>query len=511
MKLITEFVRLSGECTAEGTFRVVFRSLGKEFPRQVLEEACPNARTGKRLMRHRYGRIAMQTSFPSSPPHATEEERNRTFRKVAWRILPFATVVYIFAWLDRVNVGFAKLTMLSDLGWSDAVYGAGAGIFFWGYFLFEVPSNLLLQKIGAPKTIMRIALGWGVVSVLMAWCSQPWHFYVLRFLQGAFEAGLHPGLILYLTFWLPAHRRSKAIAVFMSASPIALLMGSPLAAYIMTSMDGVWGHADWQWLFIIEGIPSIILGLFAVFAMTAKPSDAKWLSADEKAQIAYELKQEAEASGEREHKLSQALRSRAVWILILTLFCIITGNATLSFYGPSLVTAAGIDDLKTVGWIMSGIFLFGWAGMMVNGWLSDRNRESRWHTACAAAIGATGLILAALAQNAGSSTGVIAALAISAAGTMGSIPVFWSLPPRFMSGTALAGGVAVINSIANLAGYFAPQFLGAIKTATGAYSTGLFIIAGVELIAVLLILLCIQADRESAPDGIATPGPAKSH
>lgn len=437
---------------------------------------------------------------------STLEERDRTFKRIAWRILPFATLVYIFAWLDRVNVGFAKLTMLDDLGWSDAVYGAGAGIFFFGYFLFEVPSNLLLQKIGAPKTILRIALGWGVVSVLMALCTQPWHFYVLRFLQGAFEAGLHPGLILYLTYWLPAHRRSRAIAIFMSASPIALLLGSPLAAYIMTSTDGLMGMRDWQWLFIIEGVPSIILGLLAVFVMTAKPSEAKWLSQAERDQVAYELDQEAAQMQGREHKFGAALRSRDVWILILTLFCIITGNATLSFYGPSLITAAGFTDITVVGWIMSGIFLFGWMGMMTNGWLSDRSRESRWHTAVAAALGATGLVLAAFAQEAGSAPGVIAALALSAAGTMGSIPVFWSLPPRFMSGTAFAAGVALINSIANLAGYFAPQFLGAVKTATGVYSPGLFIIAGVEFIAVLLILLFIRkepAETTALPAGEA--------
>ncbi|MCW0000987.1 MFS transporter [Pararhizobium sp. YC-54] len=428
------------------------------------------------------------------PTISTLEERDRTFKRIAWRILPFATLVYIFAWLDRVNVGFAKLTMLDDLGWSETVYGAGAGIFFLGYFLFEVPSNLLLQKIGAPKTILRIALGWGIVSVLMALCTQPWHFYVLRFLQGAFEAGLHPGLILYLTYWLPAHRRSRAIAIFMSASPIALLLGSPLAAYIMTSTDGLLGVKDWQWLFIIEGFPSIILGLLAVFAMTAKPSEAKWLSQAERDQVAYELEQEASQLHGREHRMSAALRTREVWILILTLFCIISGNATLSFYGPSLIRDAGFADIKVVGWIMSGIFLFGWMGMMTNGWLSDRSHESRWHTACAAALGATGLVLAALAQQAGSAPGVIVALAISAAGTMGSIPVFWSLPPRFMSGTALAGGVALVNSIANLAGYFAPQFLGAIKTATGVYSTGLFIIAGVEFIAVLLILAFIRKE-----------------
>lgn len=439
-------------------------------------------------------------SDPSLPPletTSTLEQRDATFKKVVWRIVPYATLVYIFAWIDRANVSFAKLTMLDQLGWSEVVYGAGAGIFFWGYFLFEVPSNMLLEKIGAPKTIMRIALGWGIVSVLMGFCSQPWHFYVLRFLQGSFEAGLHPGLILYVTYWLPAHRRSTAIAIFMSASPIALLIGNPMAAFIMTHANGVAGLADWQWVFILEGAPSILLGILAVFVMTATPKDATWLSDEEKGHIAYELKKDEAAAGARSHRFGEALRNRRIWILVATLFCIISANASLSFFGPSLVTAAGFTELSTIGWIMSGVFVFGWAGMMLNGWLSGRNRESRWHAACFALMGATGLILAALAQNAGGGLLVVFALALSAFGTMGSIPVFWSLPSRFMSGTALAAGVAFINSIANLAGYFSPQFLGYIKDSTGGYSAGLFVIAGVELIAVCLILLAIPKKKNT--------------
>ncbi|MFB7997282.1 MFS transporter [Streptomyces sp. NPDC056002] len=412
------------------------------------------------------------------------------------------------AWMDRVNVGFAKLTMLDDLSWSETVYGAGAGIFFLGYFLFEVPSNLLLERIGARKTIMRIAVGWGVVSVLMAWVSQPWHFYALRFLQGAFEAGLHPGIILYLTYWLPAHRRGKAVAVCMSASPLAMLVGSPLAGFLMKHTDGLLGQADWQWLFIIEGIPSVVLGVLAFFLLTDRPRDAKWLSAKERAYVEQELIRETSRLSGREHSLRAILRLRTTWVLILSLFCIITGNATLSFYGPSLVADAGFTDLADLGWVMSGIFALGWTGMLVNGWWSDRRREARRHTAWAAAVGAVGLILAAVAQQAGSSLGLLAALALSAAGTMGSIPVFWSLPPRFMSGTALAAGVALINSCANLAGYFAPQFLGGMKETTGSYALGLFVIAGVELIGAVLALVFIRKEPSAAGTTVPDSGKA---
>ncbi|MFB7712356.1 MFS transporter [Streptomyces sp. NPDC056105] len=426
--------------------------------------------------------------------HLDPQHRDRVFRRIVLRIVPFITVVYVIAWMDRVNVGFAKLTMLDDLSWSETVYGAGAGIFFLGYFLFEVPSNLLLERIGARRTIMRIAVGWGVVSVLMAWVSQPWHFYALRFLQGAFEAGLHPGIIVYLTYWLPAHRRGKAVAICMSASPLAMLVGSPLAGFLMKHTDGLLGKADWQWLFIIEGIPSVVLGLLAFFLLTDRPRDAKWLSGEERTYVDAELSRETSQLSGREHSLRAILRLRTTWVLILSLFCIITGNATLSFYGPSLVADAGFTDLADLGWVMSGIFALGWVGMLVNGWWSDRRREARRHTAWAAAVGALGLILAAVAQQAGSSLGLLAALALSAAGTMGAIPVFWSLPPRFMSGTALAAGVALINSCANLAGYFAPQFLGGMKENTGSYALGLFVIAGVELIGVGLIFVFIRKE-----------------
>ncbi|MEK0099130.1 MFS transporter [Streptomyces sp. A475] len=440
--------------------------------------------------------------------HLDPQHRDRVFRRILLRTVPFITVVYVIAWMDRVNVGFAKLTMLDDLSWSETVYGAGAGIFFLGYFLFEVPSNLLLERIGARKTIMRIAVGWGVVSVLMAWVSQPWHFYALRFLQGAFEAGLHPGIILYLTYWLPAHRRGKAVAVCMSASPLAMLVGSPLAGFLMQHTDGLLGQAEWQWLFIIEGIPSVVLGVLAFFLLTDRPRDAKWLSAKERAYVEQELSRETSRLSGREHSLRAILRLRTTWVLILSLFCIITGSATLSFYGPSLVADAGFTDLADLGWVMSGIFALGWTGMLVNGWWSDRRREARRHTAWAAAGGAVGLILAAVAQQAGSSLGLLAALALSAAGTMGSIPVFWSLPPRFMSGTALAAGVALINSCANLAGYFAPQFLGGMKETTGSYALGLFVIAGVELIGAVLVLVFIR--KEPSAVGTTVPDSGKA-
>lgn len=418
--------------------------------------------------------------------------RDVTFRKIIWRLIPFLTLVWFLAWIDRVNVGFAKLTMMDELMWSDAIYGAGAGIFFVGYFFFEVPSNLLLQRIGAPKTIMRIAIGWGVTCLLMAFVVSPWQFYLLRFLMGAFEAGLQPGVILYLTYWLPAHRRGKALAFFISASALSLMLGSPIAAFIMSHFDGVAGHSGWQWLFIIEGIPSIIAGFAAYFILSDKPENANWLSAAEKQHVHEEMASEDRTLSHREHNVWKSLGSPSMWALISIFFCIVAGNATLVFYGPSLVKEAGIADLSTLGWIMSGIYLCGWVGMVGNGWLSDKAQEVRWHTAIAAFLGAAGLLICAIAIGRGSLAGVVVGLALSAAGTMGAIPVFWKLPSFYMSGTAIVAGLAIINSIANLAGYFAPQLLGYFKQSTGQFTTGLVTIAAVEFCAVAITILCIR-------------------
>ncbi|GAA4904371.1 hypothetical protein GCM10025789_24330 [Tessaracoccus lubricantis] len=340
-------------------------------------------------------------------------------------------------------------------------------------------------------------------------CRQhEWQFYTLRFLLGAFEAGLQPGVILFLTYWLPAHRRGKAMAIFMSASAMSLMVGSPLAGFIMETFDGSLQLAGWQWLFLIEGTPSILVGVLAIFVLTNKPHQAKWLSEEEKEHVAYELAVEEKVLGERTHSFWASLRKPNTWILILTFFCIVAGNATLTFYGPSLVQAVGITDITTLGWIMSGIYACGWIGMVGNGWLSDRNHESRWHTAVAAGLGATGLVLAGVSLTQGSTIGVIASLALSAAGTMGAIPVFWNLPARFMSGMALVAGVAVINSIANLAGYFSPQLLGAMKESTGNYTGGLYLIAAVEFVAVVFVLFCIRKQskitgREEPDLGVA--------
>jgi D-galactonate transporter len=414
-------------------------------------------------------------------------ELDSVYKKIFLRLIPFLMVLWVLAWLDRVNIGFVKLTMLDDLKWSEAIYGLGAGIFFLGYFFFEVPSNLLLQKIGAKKTIMRITIGWGMTSIAMMFVKTPDMFYFLRFLLGVFEAGFYPGIILYLTFWFPNDRRAKAFGMFMSASAFAGVIGGPLAGAIMTNLNGVNGWAGWQWVFLIEGIPSVMAGFVTYFYLTDKPEQAHWLTERERALVHADLERDHQAMGAREHSLLASLKDGKIWLMILIYFCIVAANSSLTFYGPTLVKEVGFTSPMAVGWIMAAAYLCGAAGMIFNGSHSDRHQETRYHCGLAAALGSASLLAVALLLKT-SPLLTLVMLALAIVGTMSAIPVFWQMPNRFLSGAAAAGGVALINSVANLAGFGAPWMLGIIKTATGQLTTGLYIVAAFEICATLLIL-----------------------
>ena len=445
---------------------------------------------------------------PRSPAPAGTE-LDGVYRKIIWRLIPFLMVLWILAWIDRVNIGFIKLTMLDELKWSEAVYGLGAGIFFLGYFFFEVPSNLLLQRIGAKKTIMRITIGWGLTSIATMFVRSPEMFYFLRFLLGVFEAGFYPGIILYLTSWFPNDRRAKAFGMFMSASAFAGVIGGPLAGTIMNGMHGVNGWSGWQWVLLIEGIPSVIAGIVTYFYLTDRPEQARWLTERERQLVHDDLERDHRAMGERDHSMLGALKHGRIWLLILIFFCVIAANSSLTFYGPTLVKEVGFTNPATVGWIMAAAYLFGAAGMIWNGFHSDAKQESRYHCALAAALGSVSLIMIALFLNS-SALAVIVALTLAIVGTMSALPVFWQLPGRFLAGTAAAGGVALINSIANLAGFGAPWMLGAIKTSTGSLSPGLYIVAAVEIFATILILACVPSFRKEA-EGVAAPAARPAH
>lgn len=428
-------------------------------------------------------------SLPISPGLAEQSALDRAYSKITWRLIPFLAVLWILAWIDRVNIGYAKLQMLDDLAFSEAVYGLGAGIFFLGYFFFEVPSNLLLEKIGAKKTIMRITIGWGLVCIAQMFVTTPTMFYFLRFLLGVFEAGFYPGIILYLTYWYPTTRRARAFGLFMSASALAGVIGGPLAGAIMTGMHGVNGWSGWQWLFLLEGIPSVLAGVVTMFYLTNKPQEAKWLTEEEKRLVLADIERDHGLLGDREHSFLGALRDPRIWLMVLIFFCVIAANSSLTFFAPTLVKQLGFTSTMQIGWIMSGIYLLGAAGMILNGRHSDRAKEARLHCGGAALVGAVGLaVLALVGDNAGVA---LAALAVAVVGTMSAIPVFWQLPNYFLSGTAAAAGIALINSIANLAGFGAPWMLGVVKTNTGSFTSGLLAVAAIEALTLLIILVFI--------------------
>ncbi|SSY69383.1 MFS transporter [Alcaligenes faecalis] len=418
---------------------------------------------------------------------ASKQELDQIYKKVMWRILPFIFLLWMLAWIDRLNIGFAKLQMQPELGFSETVYGIGAGIFFLGYFFFEVPSNWLLLRIGARKTLARIAFGWGLICVLMMFTKTAAYFYVMRFLLGAFEAGFQPGVLLFLTFWFPAHRRAKAFAVFISASAVASVVGAPLAGFIMTRLDGVNDWSGWQWLFLLEGLPTIFAGILAVMFIVDSPEKASWLSQREKDLIKQELVLDAKAAGPREHSFKKALGNTDLWTLTLMFFGIVATNSTLAFFAPTLVRSLGPADPLQVGLLVGLVYVFGAIFQLALGFSADRRREARLHTGIPVIIGAVGLAGVGLFLG-NNTTMAFISLIIAVSGTMGCIPVYWQLPNAVLAGSAAAIGVAFINSVANLAGFGAPFMLGALKDASGNFQSGLWIIAALELAVGIWIL-----------------------
>ena len=423
-------------------------------------------------------------------------ETAAVYRKITWRLLPFLVFLFVLAWIDRVNVGFAKLAMLQDLGFSEAVYGLGAGIFFIGYFLFEVPSNLLLEKIGARRTLARITILWGLTSMAMAYVESAWSFYVLRFLLGVFEAGFFPGVVLYLTYWFPAAQRAKINGLFMTSFAIAGAVGGPIAGLIMSRMVGVGNLANWQWLFIIEGIPSVIAGLLVLRYLPEKPINANWLSPAQRKLVSDTIAREDAAPG-KHTSLRALLRYPKLWLCALVYFCLVSGNATIAFWTPSVIKSLGVNDNMSIGLLASIPFAIGTLAMLWNGFHSDKTAERRLHCAMAALLAGLGLICTGLFI--GNATLALIALTFAAMGILAAFPVFWSIPGAFLAGTAAAGGIALINSIGNLAGFAAPYMIGWLKGQTGSLAAGLYVVAGFELLAALLLLLLFKGVKVQKP------------
>jgi MFS family permease len=447
----------------------------------------------------------------------TTQFEEATYKKAASRVIPFVFLCYIVAFLDRVNVGFAKLQMASDLKFSDAVYGVGAGIFFIGYFIFEVPSNVILEKVGARVWIARIMITWGLISsaflyagdihwgaisAAFGYTDAQFSFYFLRFMLGVAEAGFFPGIILYLTYWFPGDRRAKMVALFMTAIGVSQLIGSPVSGAIMQYMDGAAGWRGWQWLFLLEGIPSVIIGVLVLVILPDGPKTAKWLTPQERDLLVARI--DHENAGKRDlgggHSLTDAFKDGRVWALAIVYFALAMCFYAVGFWMPTIIQELGIDkkDLLKVGllsmipWGASIIAMVYWGSH------SDRTGERRWHCASGLLMMMVGLLLLAFAHK--SPIVSIGALTLVTMGWAGCVCTFWSLPTAFLSGTAAAAGIAWINSVGNLGGYFGPDLIGTIRTAAhGAAEAAFYTLAAVALVGALIVIFLPRTRTETAP------------
>ena len=408
-------------------------------------------------------------------PHPAHDLDRAIARKVAWRLAPLLMVCYFVAFLDRVNVSLAALTMNADLGFDSAIFGLGAGIFFIGYFIFEVPSNLILEKVGARVWIARIMFSWGLVSTAMALVWNEPSFYVARFLLGAAEAGFFPGVLLYLTYWFAAEDRAKMVGLFMAAIPISGVIGSPLSGWLL-GFEGTLGLHGWQWLFIVEGLPSMLLSVVVWRTLTDRPSAAAWLTAGERERLATVLaREQAHRDSVRKFRLGEALSNGRVLALGVLYLGLVTGLYGVTFWLPQIVKGFGSLSNLEVGFIVALPTLA--AAIVMVAWTrhSDATRERPWHVALPAFAGCLGLVASAYVTDPIPST---VALSLALVGIYAAIASSWTLPTAFLTGTAAAGGLALINSIGNLGGFAGPYFMGWIKSATGEYSLALVIIGG---------------------------------
>lgn len=464
-------------------------------------------------------------------PHGDSEARDdvafgrAVTRKVSLRLIPFLFILYIAAYLDRINVSFAAETMQIDIGLSEEIYGYGAGIFFIGYFLFEVPSNIILERTGARRWIARIMITWGIISSAMMFVKGPVGFYVMRFLLGVAEAGFFPGMILYLTYWYPSSQRAKAVAWFMTATAIAGVIGAPVSGLIL-KMHGMGGLAGWQWLFLLEGIPSVLLGLSVLFYLTDGPAQANWLTENEKRWLVDSLSHDKKARSHHDsHSLMDALQNSRVWLLSALYFSIVINTYAVTFFIPKMVKErldlvyadlqqSSIDaELMrfliewrsfVLGCVVAIPYLFSVVAMILNGTHSDRTGERRWHIAIPCILGAIGLAVMAYATNPFLS---LAALTLGAMGIWATKGPFWALPTAFLKGTAAAGGIALINSIGNLGGQAGPSIVGKIKQETGGFKYA-FLSLTLALTIAAILAVCVRVPKvvpSPAPEFVDEP------
>lgn len=417
-----------------------------------------------------------------------EQVLDAVYKKVVVRLVPFVFLCYIFAYFSRVNVNFAKLEMLGQLGLSETVYGLGAGIFFLGYVVFAVPSNIMLSKIGARVWIAILMISWGIFSTCLMFTRTPTEFYIFRFLTGIAEAGFFPGMTYYFTQWFPGERRGRVMALFMAAIPLSGVFGGPISGWILTTFNtGQLGLAGWEWLFLLYGIPTILIGISVFWFMPSSYKTAPFLSEDEKKMIEVELEVENKKKDEgcENNSVLGFLKSAWVWYFCFVYFLIEMGEYAIGFWMPSIIESSGMDNLSYVGWLSAIPYFVAGIVMIYVGRSADFHNERRWHLIVPMLVGMLGLLLAAHFSN--SIVIAMVGLTLATAGVLTALPMFWTVPQALLGTAAAAGGLALINSIGNLAGFVSPYFIGWIKDSTGNTDVALYVIAVCVLFSAILI------------------------
>lgn len=437
---------------------------------------------------------------------ARAEQGKLVVSRVIRRLIPFIFLCYVIAYVDRVNIGFAAAELQRDLGLSDVAFGFGAGLFFVGYCLLEVPSNLILERVGARLWIARIMIGWGLVSIAMMAVTGKWSFYLLRVLLGIAEAGFFPGVILYLTYWVPSAHRARTSALFMMAIPVSVIVGAPVSEALL-ALDGTLGLRGWQWLFLVEGVPAVLVGIWTLFYLTDTPEKASWLSADQRAWLTQTMGRERSRRVTGGHaSVGESLRSGKLWLL-----CAIYFMNTLVTYGvflwlPRILRDASKGSGWPIGWLTAVPFAVALVGMVLVGRHSDRTGERKWHVAVCALVAASGLLLAIAFQD--NVWMLVLSFTLCQLGQRSLLSVFWAIPPIFLGGTAAAAGIALINSLGNLGGAVGPTVVGWLRGASGNYTSGLLVLATALVIeAILVASMRLPPPRATAAPAAPATGP----
>ena len=428
-------------------------------------------------------------------------------RKIYWRLLPFAIFTYFLAYIDRINVSFAALTMRGDLNITAAQYGFALGTFYWGYFIFEVPSNIVLEKVGARLWIARIMITWGILAGLTATVAGPTSFGFVRFFLGVAEAGFFPGIILYFTYWFPTYHHARICSGFLIGLPVAVALGAPVSTALL-GLNGMFGLRGWQIMYLAEGIPTVLIGFVTLFVLTDRPAQAKFLTAEEKSWLTAKLQSERAAKeAVRKFSFAEGFFNPKVLLLALNYFGIVVASLGILFFVPQMIKAIGVTSNMTVGWLTMIPYAFGLLGLVSWGLVSDRMNERRWNLLGACVVSAIGLVIAGMTIG---SWWALVGLSIATFGFYGSKGPFWSMPPMFMTGTAAAASIAWINSIGNLGGFFGPWYVGVIKDWTNSYAGGVYGLAFLCVISALVCALFLEIPNPAAREQVAAePSPAE--